>query len=224
MGYYFAHEGNYFCSKSDNKYLYGTPILSAEITTSDTSSCKNFPEPEINFKGYNGTPPYTFYFDISSGTDEYTDNDSSTLVSDEFGDGTTTVPTDNIKLYKYVLTKVIDDDSVENDTLDDTCIIQILQTPTGQISGNNTVEQGSSPPQVTFTGSAGTAPYTFTYTINDGDPSSATTTIGNSVNAWQPTDEIGVFYWELTKIEHEGNYCYQEYTDASIAVVVIEPE
>jgi len=62
-----------------------------------------------------------------------------------------------------------------------TASVQILAMPTATIGSDQAVCQNSTAPNITFTGAAGEAPYTFTYTINSGSNQTITTTSGNSV-------------------------------------------
>src|SRR5690606_34908694 len=57
--------------------------------------------------------------------------------------------------------------------------VTVNPLPTASVSGSTTVCQQDASPVVTFTGSGGTAPYTFTYIINTGTPQTVTST-GNT--------------------------------------------
>ncbi|MFO7575933.1 MAG: hypothetical protein R6W67_12330, partial [Bacteroidales bacterium] len=74
------------------------------------------------------------------------------------------------------------------------------QSLTGSVSGPASVCQGSSA-EVTFSGEGGTAPYTFTYTINGGEETTVTT-IGadTSVNVTVATDTPGTYKYDLIRI------------------------
>ncbi|WP_430410672.1 PKD domain-containing protein [Kordia sp.] len=63
-----------------------------------------------------------------------------------------------------------------------------------------TVCQYNDSPVITFTGSAGTAPYTFTYTINAGTPQLITST-GNTATLEVPTDTDGTFVYDITQVQ-----------------------
>ncbi len=56
-----------------------------------------------------------------------------------------------------------------------------LLLPSATISGTTTVCQNAAGPVITFTGSGGTAPYTFTYNVNGGAPQTVTTVGSSSV-------------------------------------------
>ncbi|WP_160129897.1 PKD domain-containing protein [Kordia antarctica] len=72
--------------------------------------------------------------------------------------------------------------------------------PNATISGNATVCQFGTSPVITFTGSAGTAPYTFTYTVNAGTPQTVTST-GNTAMLPVSTNSNGTFTYTLTSVQ-----------------------
>ena len=71
---------------------------------------------------------------------------------------------------------------------------------TGSVTGPANVCQGSSA-EVTFSGSGGTIPYTFTYTINGGDELTIITSGANtSVNLTVDTNTPGTYIYDLIRI------------------------
>ena len=72
---------------------------------------------------------------------------------------------------------------------------------TATISGSVSVCQNDPNPTVTFTGSGGTAPYTFTYQINGGGNLTCTTVSGSSVNVSAPTTTVGTFVYSLVDVK-----------------------
>lgn len=78
---------------------------------------------------------------------------------------------------------------------------KMLLPPAANISGTTTVCQNAASPLITFTGSGGTAPYTFTYKINGGADQIISTTGTNSIvtlNA--PTGTAGTFIYALVSV------------------------
>ncbi|MGL2963889.1 PKD domain-containing protein [Flavobacterium sp. RSB2_4_14] len=78
---------------------------------------------------------------------------------------------------------------------------KLVLVPSATISGTTTVCQNAASPLITFTGSGGTAPYNFTYTINGGANQTISTTGNNSVvtlNA--PTGTAGTFTYALVSV------------------------
>ena len=72
----------------------------------------------------------------------------------------------------------------------------------GTIAVNdNSVCVGGTAPIVTFTGSGGTAPYTFVYKINGGAELTVVTTTGNSVLVNQTTAVVGNFIYNLVSVK-----------------------
>ena len=79
--------------------------------------------------------------------------------------------------------------------------ITTLVLPTATISGTTTVCQNAASPQITFTGSGGTAPYTFTYTVTGvvGNQTIATTS-GNTISVPALTTVAGTFIYTLVSV------------------------
>jgi len=57
---------------------------------------------------------------------------------------------------------------------------------------------------ITFTGSGGVAPYTFTYELNNGTSIEITTTSGNSIDITLDGTTVGDFTYKLTNVEESG--------------------
>ncbi|MBL7721487.1 MAG: PKD domain-containing protein [Chitinophagaceae bacterium] len=99
-------------------------------------------------------------------------------------------------------------------------VVTVSPLPTATISGATDVCLNAPSPDVTFTGSAGTAPYTFTYNINGGPNQTVTTTSGNSVTVSVPTSTVGTFTYNLVSVQDASpNLCSQAQT-GSVAINV----
>lgn len=84
--------------------------------------------------------------------------------------------------------------------------MEVLPQPTATIDGTTTVCQNSTSPVITFTGSDGAAPYTFTYSINGViQPTVTTTGSNNSVTVSAPTNIIGVFTYNLALVQDSSS-------------------
>jgi hypothetical protein len=79
-------------------------------------------------------------------------------------------------------------------------VITVYPLPTAQISGDATVCENGTSPDVTFTGIVGDAPFTFTYNINGLGSYMVTTSIGNSVTVSVPTATPGPFTYNLMSV------------------------
>jgi len=96
-----------------------------------------------------------------------------------------------------------------------------LVLPAASISGTTAVCQNATSPQITFTGSLGTAPYTFTYTINGGAPLTVTTTGSNSsITVTAPTTVAGTFSYDLVSV-HDASLPLTEITQTGTATVTV---
>lgn len=75
-------------------------------------------------------------------------------------------------------------------------VTQLIAT----ISGTTTSYLNSTNPEVTFSATGGTEPYTFTYQINNGQVLTIKTISGNSVSVNAPTNEMGVWTYTLKSV------------------------
>ncbi len=81
--------------------------------------------------------------------------------------------------------------------------ISVLPTPVAAISAPISVCINDPAPTITFTGSQGTAPYTFTYNI-DGGANQTETSVGNTATVTAPTNIAGVYTYTITEIVETG--------------------
>jgi large repetitive protein len=95
-----------------------------------------------------------------------------------------------------------------------------LRAPNATISGTTQVcRNDAPPPQITFTGSAGDAPYTFTYRINGGAPQTISTNgNNNSVSLNVSTANAGTFTYTLISVEDSNG---DDDTASGTAVVTV---
>ena len=99
--------------------------------------------------------------------------------------------------------------------------IMVNPLPTATIIGTTAVCEDASTPLVTFTGAAGTAPYTFTYNINGGTNQTVTTTSGSSVTVAAPTGTAGVFTYNLVSVRDASSTACLQLQGGSAVVTVI---
>ncbi|WP_316634030.1 Ig-like domain-containing protein [uncultured Flavobacterium sp.] len=103
-----------------------------------------------------------------------------------------------------------------------TVTVTVNPLPTATITGTISVCKNATAPNITFTGAAGTAPYTFTYNINGGGNLTVTTTIGNSVTVPVPTAASGTFAYNLVSVQDSSSTtCSQAQTGT--ATITVNP-
>ena len=178
------------------------PLPTANISGSVTV-CTGDTDPIVTFTGAEGTAPYTFYFTVNGGSTQSVTTTSGNSVT--VSQSTTTPNT-----YIYTLGSVTDDNTCSQIQTGITTIV-VNPLPTAAISGTTAVCVGDVSPAVTFTGTSGTAPFTFFYTVNGGPTLSISTTSGNSVPVPQPTGSPGTFVYALESVT-DDNTCSQTQT------------
>jgi hypothetical protein len=103
-----------------------------------------------------------------------------------------------------------------------TANLVVNPAPAGNMSnGSVAVCQNATSPTITFTGTTGTAPYTFTYTLNGGSPQTVSTGSGanpQSVTISVPTGTPGTFTYALTNVA--DIYCSAAVTGSTYSVTV----
>ena len=117
----------------------------------------------------------------------------------------------------YTITAV--NDANCTGTFSGSALITVNPKPTATISGDATLCAGGTAALITFTGANGTAPYTFTYTLNGGSSSTITTSSGNSVTLPVSTT-AGTYIYNLVSVA-DFNNCSQLQTGT--ATVTVDP-
>jgi hypothetical protein len=177
--------------------------------------CRNDDSPDITFTGASGSAPYTFTYTINGGA-EQTVNSVGTIA-------TIAAPTGTAGTFVYTLVDVRDASSATcSNTANSTATITVNPLPTATIAGTAAVCQNAISPNITFTGTAGTAPYTFTYRINGGVLATITTISGNSVTVAAPTGTAGTFTYSLVSVQDASStICSQN--QAGTATITVNP-
>jgi gliding motility-associated-like protein len=194
------------------------PLPTASISGTDTA-CLNSTPPRITFTGAGATRPYTFAYAINGGpTLTVTTASAADTVS-------VAVPTNPRGVFTYTLRSVTDASaSACNQNQAGSAALTVLPTPAATISGTTAVcHNNPAQPLVTFTGTGGDAPYTFTYTLNGGTPQTITTQASaTSVTLPVPTTAVGTFAYALVGVaDANGAQCRQ--TATGTATITVNP-
>ncbi|MEQ1768125.1 MAG: PKD domain-containing protein, partial [Methylotenera sp.] len=109
-----------------------------------------------------------------------------------------------------------------SDTISKTVVVPILVNAT--ITGTTTLCQNATQPTITFTGTNGVLPYTFTYNINGGAAQTISTTGTNtSVTLLAPTNIVGPFAYNLVKVENANPAFCSRVITGQTATVTVNP-
>jgi gliding motility-associated-like protein len=176
------------------------------------SVCQNTPSPVITFTGANGTAPYTF---------TYTDPAGATQTISTTAGNSVTLPVSTAIAgsFDYTLVSVQSGGTPScSQNQSGTATVTILELPTATITGTQAVCVGDLA-QVVLTGSGGTSPYTFSYTLNSiAQP--AVTSTGNSYVINVPTSAPGTFAYSLTNVQSSSTpACSQAQTGTATVTV-----
>ena len=171
--------------------------------------------PVVSFTGANGTPPYTFTYNIGGGSNLTVSTIGSSSIAD--------VPVSTAAAGSFVYNLVsVKDSSISacEQPQTGTATVVVNPLPEATISGTAQVCHNGTAPQITFTGSGGTAPYTFIYKINGGDDHAVTTSGSNTATVPAPTDVTGDFVYTLVSVKDDSaTECTQAQTGTATITV-----
>ncbi len=185
------------------------PLPTATIAGT-TTLCQNGTAPTITFTGANGTAPYMFTYNINGGANQTVSSGAGTTA-------TVTAPTATSGTFTYNLVSVTSAMGCsQNQT--GSAVVTINSLPTATIAGTTTVCQNGAAPTITFTGANGTAPYTFTYTINGGANQTVSSGAGSTATVTAPTGTTGIFTYSLVSVL-SATTCSQNQTGNAIITV-----
>jgi hypothetical protein len=101
--------------------------------------------------------------------------------------------------------------------------VVVRPLPTATVSGTRTVCQSASPPRITFTGAGATAPYTFTYRLNNGAIQTITTAATTSSVSFEvPTGTLGQQKYDLLSVS-DSSGCTQPQTGSATITILSGP-
>lgn len=188
--------------------------LATATIAGTTTICQNSASPLITFTGSGGTAPYTFTFKMNGGVNQTVTTTSGNSV-------TVSVPTNTSGTFTYSLVSVQESSSTAcSNTASGSATVTVNSLPSATITGTTTICQSSASPFITFTGSGGTAPYTFTYSINGGASQTVATTSGNSATVSVPTNAAGTFTYGLISVQDgSSTACINSLTGSAIITV-----
>ncbi|MEO7983246.1 MAG: PKD domain-containing protein, partial [Bacteroidota bacterium] len=192
-----------------------SPLPTASISGS-TAVCKNGSSPLVTFTGTTGTAPFIFTYTINGGVNQTISSGTGNLAS-------IPVPTATVGVYTYSLVSVQDASAAScSQPQTGSAVVTVKQLPAANISGNIAVCQNAPSPLISFSGSSGSAPFTFTYTINGGSSQTIITTSGNSITVPASTAVAGIFSYALVNVqEGSAQGCSQD--QPGTVVITVNP-
>ncbi|MCF6130495.1 hypothetical protein L1S35_12485, partial [Flavobacterium sp. AS60] len=194
------------------------PLPTASISGT-TAVCQNTASPNVTFTGANGTAPYTFTYSTDGGT--------TTVTSPPSVGSSYTLPVSTVTSGTFTYTLIsVQDASAQacSQNQSGTATVTVNPLPTATISGTATICQNSASPQITFTGSNGTSPYTFTYSINTVVQPPVSTAAGNSISINAPTATAGVYTYALVSVQDGASpSCLQSQSGSAVVTVNTAP-
>jgi trimeric autotransporter adhesin len=102
----------------------------------------------------------------------------------------------------------------------DSKIVTVNPLPTATIAGNTTICLNSPQPTVTFTGSDGTAPYTFSYSYNNGAAIQVVSNAAGIATISVPTNVAGSHQYDLISVQDASSTTCLNLQQGSATVVV----
>jgi len=208
------------CFSSAASKVINVPALVNATILSSIAVCQTAPPPNITFTITGGLSPYKINYTLSingGAAMPQTPIITSTLIN------LLPVSTASVGTYTYSITSVENANAAFCTQLitGQVATVTVNPLPAAVINGSTTVCQNSANPTLTLSGSGGTSPYTFSYTINGGAPQTATTISGNSITVAAPTTTFGSFVYALTQVKDASStQCIQTYTNTTATIIV----
>lgn len=189
------------------------PMPTGSIAGS-TTVCKDDTAPVVTFTGLNGSSEYSFTYTLNGGGNQIIVTNGSNTVDLQ-------VSTAVAGTYVYNLIGVNDVTTLCGQVLDETETIIVNPLPVASASVAVEVCQNDTEPVVTFTGADGTAPYTFTYSLNGGPDMFISTAVGsNDVSFNVPTNIVTTYNYVITEIVEGSAIGCSQVQNVTTSVVV----
>ncbi len=190
----------------------------ASITGAATV-CLNASSPVITFTGSGSTAPYTFNYSINGIA-------QPPAISNAAGVATIAVPTNIAGVYNYAVTMVTDNSSTLCSQAYNnlSTVINVNALPTAVINGSAAVCLNATSPVITLSGSGGTAPYTFNYSINGVPQPAVVSNAAGNFSIAVPTNVANTFIYSLNSVqEGSANACLLSNITGQAVTVIVNP-
>jgi len=182
-----------------------------------TAVCQNGVSPQVTFTGANGTAPYTFTYSINSVVQPAI----TTIVGNSIS---VTASSATPGSFVYTLISVQSSGVPAcSQNQSGSATITVNPLPTATISGSTATCLNAPSPQLILTGSNGTAPYTFTYSINSVVQPTVQSTGGNTAILTVPTTTAGTFTYDLISVQDASSTACSQLQSGSAVVTVSTP-
>ncbi len=199
------------CSQSQS----GSAVVTVEaLPTATISGAITICSGSTTTVTFNGTPNATVTYNVNGGSNE-------TIVLNASGTASITTAALTATTTYTLVSVTASGTAACSQTVSGSVVVTVVAIPTATISGTTTVCQNATSPSITFTGTDGVQPYTFTYNINGGTTQTITTTAGNSISISVPTTTVGAYTYQLLSVSSATlSSCSQ--VQSGTAVVTVE--
>lgn len=203
-------------SCNQNQTGFATITVKALPTASvsgNANVCQNATSSLITFTGAVGIAPFTFTYNINGGANQQVTTTSGNTVS-------IPAPTNIVGTFIYNLLSVSESSGTvcsQNQT--GVVVVTVNPLPMATINGSAEVCKNTTSPVITFTGSVGVAPYTFTYNINGGANLIVIST-GNTATVLAPTTTAGTFNYNLVSVTDASSTVCSQVQNGTATVIV----
>ena len=203
------------CISKDTISITANPLPTGNILGS-LDICASSATSNITLIGSGSIAPYIFTYNINGGANQ-------TVISSNGDTAIVIAPTNLPGIYVYNLINIEDSSSTNcSQVLNDSATIIVNPYPVASISIDGLAEAcvGEVSPNILFAGSIGTAPFTFTYTINGGPALTITTTSDSSVLLAVSTNIAGTFIYELLSVQDASSTTCSQVQNGSTTVTI----
>ncbi|RDC58498.1 hypothetical protein DU508_00385 [Pedobacter chinensis] len=219
---------NYSSTTTDHypiksRYLFGNGVPTMD-EIADQNVCYSSANQTIAVTGISAGPETTQTITLSVSSDHANLFDVLSIAANGTDKGTITYHLkNNVSGVANITVTAMDNGGTDFggiDKITKTFKLTVTATATGTIAGTTAVCLNGTAPTITFNGTNGIAPYTFTYNINGGTNQTITTDgTSSSVTITAPTNVAGIFAYNLVNVKDAN--CGQAQTGT--ATITVNP-
>ncbi|OYU84665.1 MAG: hypothetical protein CFE24_05745, partial [Flavobacterium sp. BFFFF2] len=193
-------------------------LPTANLAVDQPAVCQNGISPVLTFTGSGSVAPYTFTYTLDAGSPQ------TVTTSGTNNTATVSVPTGSNGTFTYNLVNVQSSSNpVCSQTVSVSVPVTVLALPAASLSADvSAVCQNGTSAVLTFTGSGGVSPYTFSYTANGSSQTLSSIAGQDAVTFSVPTNASGTQTYVLTGVSSSTSPACSQ-TQSSTTTITIEP-